>query len=533
MTPVSPARSGQSGPEDPLSDLRHRLRTPLNHIIGYSELLLDDLSAEAAEPIGRESGRGDDNAAQLRAIKSNAHLILSQIQHRLSTDDDHTTDEKISGLRQYITEPLDQIISNAGKLFQCLRGPDLLDLLRINAASMDLFWFAQGNDMPGQVTASPPHPPEPADAASASVPARLLVVDDDVTNCDVLNRQLTRMGHTVVCVNDGGEALRSLRENVFDLVLLDMVMPEVSGFDVLRDLKSEDSGGSIPVIVMSALDELESAARCIQMGAEDYLVKPLDPVLLRARLHSALERKRLHDRLNRANEDLHRFAFAASHDLQEPLRTVVSTLQLLSSYLPNRTPDQNHLIDLAVSASRRMSSLIADLLAYSLAGSQERVRENVDSAAVLDAALVNLRESIDESGARVIRGALPEISYDRVQLGQIFQNLVGNAIKYRGPEHPVIQVQAVKEGEQWIFSVRDNGKGIEPQYFQTIFEPFRRLHGRDLPGTGLGLAICERIAQGFGGRMWVESEPGMGSVFSFTVAADSAASEGSLPRHQA
>jgi len=283
-------------------------------------------------------------------------------------------------------------------------------------------------------------------------------------------------------------------------------------------LKNDSGISSIPVIMMSALDELESAARCIQMGAEDYLLKPLDPVLLRARIHSALERKRLHDKLNSANEDLHRFAFAASHDLQEPLRTVVSTMQMLERDLAdNCTSAQTGLIHLAVDAAKRMRSLISDLLAYSMASSQDRVVEMVSAEAALDGALTNLRESIEESGATVTRTPLPEIPFDRVQLGQLFQNLVGNAIKYRGDQTPAIHVQASAVGEHWIFTIRDNGKGIERRFFQTIFEPFRRLHGRDLPGTGLGLAICERIVRGFGGRIWVESEPGKGSSFSFTA----------------
>jgi chemotaxis family two-component system sensor kinase Cph1 len=141
----------------------------------------------------------------------------------------------------------------------------------------------------------------------------------------------------------------------------------------------------------------------------------------------------------------------------------------------------------------------------------------VNAGEALEGALTNLRQAIEESGARVTCETLPEIGFDRAQLGQLFQNLVGNAIKYRGERPPEVHVAAVRQGEQWIFSVRDNGAGIEPQYYRTIFEPFRRLHGRDLPGTGLGLAICERIVQGFGGRIWVESEPGVGSVFYFTV----------------
>jgi light-regulated signal transduction histidine kinase (bacteriophytochrome) len=283
---------------------------------------------------------------------------------------------------------------------------------------------------------------------------------------------------------------------------------------------------------MSALDELESAAHCIQTGAEDYLLKPFNPVILRARLHSALERRRLHqaDRerteelekagqsLKRANEDLVRFAFAASHDLQEPLRTVTTTLQLIEHQFEGGiAEEQKQLLDLATDAARRMSHLIKDLLAYSLASGRDKVLEPVDAGQALEDALTNLGQSIGESGAAVTSGPLPVVLFDRAQLGQLFQNLIGNAIKYRS-ERPVrIEVSASCKDDYWIFCVSDNGIGIEPEYHLTIFEPFRRLHGHGMPGTGLGLSICARIVEGSGGRIWVESEPDAGAAFYFTV----------------
>jgi light-regulated signal transduction histidine kinase (bacteriophytochrome) len=297
-------------------------------------------------------------------------------------------------------------------------------------------------------------------------------------------------------------------------------------------LKSTPAWCDLPVIMMSALDELESAAHCIEMGAEDYLLKPFDPVLLRARLHSALERKRLHvaekerteeleqagHDLRRANEDLHRFAFAASHDLQEPLRTVTTTLQLLSQQFESSlAPEQNKLMGLAVDASRRMSHLISDLLDYSLASRGDRVPAPAQPGVALENALTNLRQSIEESGAKITHEALPEVLFDQARLAQLFQNLIGNAIKYRSDKPPEIHIRAVRKGDFRIFSVRDNGIGIDEAYRKTIFEPFRRLHGRNRPGTGLGLAICERIVEGFGGRIWVESKPGEGSEFMFSV----------------
>jgi two-component system sensor histidine kinase/response regulator len=507
--------------EELLADFRHRLRTPLNHVIGYSDLLLED--AGGLEP---------ENVAQLESIRANAHLILEQVHHRLAPGDNQTPAEKMEALRSDATETLDVIIGTAGKLAQKVHGGNLLDVLRIAVAGRELHTFIQSTEAFGRVRSQTSLSTNFVPVPIPSLPSHLLVVDDDETNCEVLQRQLERGGHTVTCVGSGNEAIERLRNPGFDLVLLDVMMPGMSGFEVLQHFKATENLANIPVIMMSALDELEIAAHCIQMGAEDYLLKPFDPVLLRARLHSALERKRLHEAakertaelekasqsLARANEDLNRFAFAASHDLQEPLRTITTTLQLLArQFEDSLAPEQNGLLDLAIDGARRMSYLIKDLLAYSVATSSERVREMVDGEATLEDALTNLRQSIEESGAAVTHDPLPQIFFDRAQLGQLFQNLIGNAIKYRSARPPAIHVAAKQEDRNWLFSVTDNGIGIEDEYRLSIFEPFRRLHGRGLPGTGLGLAICARIVEGFGGRIWVDSEPDRGSVFYFTV----------------
>jgi len=173
-----------------------------------------------------------------------------------------------------------------------------------------------------------------------------------------------------------------------------------------------------------------------------------------------------------------------------------------------------------------MSDLIKDLLAYSVATSRERVTESVDTEAVLADAISNLRQSIEESGASVTHEPLPHVVFDRALLRQLFQNLIGNAIKYRGDQRAEVHLKAQHQADGWLFAVQDNGIGIDDQYRQMIFEPFRRLHGRGLPGTGLGLAICARIVEGAGGRIWVESEPGKGSTFYFTVAWQSASADG-------
>jgi len=226
--------------------------------------------------------------------------------------------------------------------------------------------------------------------------------------------------------------------------------------------------------------------------------------------------------LQRSNAELEQFAYVASHDLQEPLRMVASYTQLLAKRYKGRLDaDADEFIAYAVEGASRMRQLIQDLLTYSRVGSRIRPMVGLSSGAVLDAALGNLRTAIEDAGATITRDVLPEISGDEVQLVQVFQNLVGNAIKYRGAEAPRVHVGARRAGDEWIFEIRDNGIGIDPQYFERIFQLFQRLHGRDqYGGTGIGLTIARKIVERHGGRIWVESAAGRGSSFLFSLPAE-------------
>ncbi len=224
--------------------------------------------------------------------------------------------------------------------------------------------------------------------------------------------------------------------------------------------------------------------------------------------------------LKRSNEELQHFAYVASHDLQEPLRMVASYAQLLAKRYKGRLDgDADEFIGYAVDGCNRMQGLIRDLLAYSRAGTNGKALGKTSGESALKEALTNLRAPIGESGAVVSHDSLPAITIDDTQLVQVFQNLVGNAIKYRSAEVPRVHVSATKNGgNEWIFSVRDNGLGIEPQYFERIFVLFQRLHGREeFEGTGIGLAICKKILERLGGRIWVESQPKKGSTFYFAL----------------
>jgi signal transduction histidine kinase len=234
---------------------------------------------------------------------------------------------------------------------------------------------------------------------------------------------------------------------------------------------------------------------------------------------TAAELRRINDELARSNADLQQFAYAASHDLRAPLRTVASFTQLLQRrYAGQLDPDADDFIRFAVDGVTRMKSLLDGLLEYSRVGTRGKSPQETSCDAVFDEAVANLRAEIAESGSVVLRDPLPTVRSDRTQLVQLFQNLLGNAIKFRRPVPPRVQVSARYDQGAWLFRVSDNGIGIRAEDTGRIFEIFKRLHTpEEYPGNGIGLAVCKKIVERHGGRIWVESEPGVGSVFCFTL----------------
>jgi len=223
--------------------------------------------------------------------------------------------------------------------------------------------------------------------------------------------------------------------------------------------------------------------------------------------------------LERSNQELQQFAYVASHDLQEPIRMVASYTQLLAKrYKGKLDSDADEFIAFAVDGATRMQVLINDLLAYSRVGTGGKEFEMTNCDAILENTLVNLQKAVEESGTKVTHDPLPTVMADDVQFIQLFQNLIGNAIKFHGKDLSLIHISAERNDSKWLFSVRDNGIGIDQDYADRIFVIFQRLHGRgEYPGTGIGLAICKKIVERHDGHIWVESEPGVGSTFYFTI----------------
>jgi two-component system CheB/CheR fusion protein len=304
-------------------------------------------------------------------------------------------------------------------------------------------------------------------------------------------------GRLIYDLGNGQWKIPKLRE------LLENILPTHSTFrDFEVTHEFERVGTKVMLLNASEIFNPNEQARAILLAIEDVT-----------------DRRRAEEALCATNAELQHFAYALAHDLHEPLRMVVNFSQLLArEYAGKMGPEADQYIAYSVEGALRIEDLLKALLAYwEVAARELEGSAPVDGGAALAKALLNLHAAIEESGATVTSDPLPEVPADETMLIQLFQNLISNAIKYRSVEPPRIHVSAQRDGEDWVFAVRDNGIGIAPQFFERVFGMFKRLHGREIPGTGIGLALCRRAVERQGGRIWVESEPGKGATFKFTI----------------
>jgi len=358
-----------------------------------------------------------------------------------------------------------------------------------------------------------------------------------------------RQGHTVVAAQSGKEALQLVGEQSFDLILLDIMMPEMDGLEVLERLKSASTLRHIPVVVISALDDMDSVARCIEMGAEDYLSKPFNPVLLKARVNACLEKKRMRDREVELYEQLREnfnklqeveelrdgLVHMVVHDLRTPLTSVITGIDTLK--IAGELNDlQNECLRIALSGGHSLLTMINDLLDVSKMESNalELDLETLPAPEVVEAAMERMRPLANKKYQELITHldpALPPLWADRDKLGRTLINLLGNAVKFT-PEGGKVILSArlgAMDGDSAlqkddtksvVFSIHDTGPGIPSDALDTVFDKFRQVRSGQAAhtlSTGLGLTFCKLAVEAHGGRIWVESELGAGSAFSFSL----------------
>ncbi len=532
------------------SDLRHELRTPLNQIIGYSEMLLEDI--------------GDDGDAELRseidAIHDSAYDLVGAVQALVPNGDGIGSPDSLGRIRKGLSDRANRL-SQAAHSLAAREEPILRPFAQhIESAARNLADFTSGATLNRKAE----NTGSVSEEHAASSGARLLVADDSERNREILARQLERQGYSVTCVGNGVDALRLLRERSYDLALLDVLMPEMDGFSALEAIKTDPELREIPVIMISASDEYSSVIRCIESGAEDYLPKPFDPVLLRARLKASLEKKALRDEQKRKTEELERayvnlqrmqdqlvtqeklaslgsLAAGIAHEIKNPLNFITNFAKLSGELIPelqssieqaDRVEAGEILKDLAANLQRiqdhgaRADRIVRGMLGHARQSSGERELTDINTLVVesVNLAYHGVRSHDIRFNVAIEYRLDPQVGKANVfpqDLNRVFLNIATNAFHALQDEartarrdfEPSFIVVSRQFGDNVEIRFCDNGPGISADLQRKIFEPFFTTKPAGM-GTGLGLSIShDVVVKEHHGELLVESEPGISTEF--------------------
>ena len=360
----------------------------------------------------------------------------------------------------------------------------------------------------------------------------ILIVDDKLENIEILIRVLERVGFELLVARNGHEVFEVLQHASPNIILLDVMMPDMNGFEVCRRLKADERTRDIPVIFLSALIEHVDKLKGFELGAVDYITKPFqhEEVLARVKTHLTIRdlQTRLQDanqslrqrtdELETTNKELRNFAYIVSHDLKAPLRGISQlSTWLIQDYGEALPQEGKELLDLLIDRVKRMDRLIDGILAYSRAGRPSETVEEIDLNLLLSEIVKSLMPPA--SIQVTYDNSLPMLHGNTTQIAQVFQNLLSNAIKFMDKPEGHIRVGCAEDGEYWRFWIADNGPGIETQHHERIFQIFQTLRGTsgESENSGVGLSIVKKVIETHGGKIWVESTPGAGSTFWFTL----------------
>jgi signal transduction histidine kinase len=363
---------------------------------------------------------------------------------------------------------------------------------------------------------------------ATEVRPNILVVDDRKENLLATEKILRHLDAGIFKANSGNEALSLVLRHRFAVVLLDVQMPEMDGFETAMLMQEHESMRGVPIIFVTAISKEEKyATQAAELGAVDYVFKPINSEILKSKVKVYLDLYvqreailKLNSSLQQSNEELERFAYICSHDMQEPARMMNSYAGMLDERYGAALDEKGRrYLRFIADNALHMQKMILDTLTFAQVGREELAVESVDCNQIVETILAKFEASMAQKQARIAHDSLPTIQTSRTLMHVLFQNLIGNALKFQdGSRAPEINIRAEAKDGLWQFSIQDNGIGIAPECHEKVFAIFQRLHRRELyPGTGIGLSTCKKFIELCNGKIWFESTPGQGTNFFFTL----------------